>query len=68
MAKYRVGTAVVGFKDLGIFEADSEEEAIEKAFEEQGCDVISLCYHCSNEVGELLLSDREEDIEVELVE
>lgn len=68
MAKYRVGTIAATYINLGEFEADSEEEAIEKAFEAQGTDTISLCYHCSRNVGELTLSSRDEDIEVEKIE
>lgn len=68
MKKYRIGTIATAYIDLGVFEAENEEEAIEKAFEAQGSDVITLCYHCSHKVGELILSDREGDIEVEEVE
>lgn len=68
MAKYRVGTIATTYVDLGEFEADSKDEAIEKAFEAQGCNVIKLCYHCAHKVGELYLSDRDEDIEVEEME
>ena len=66
--KYRVGTVATTYVNLGEFEADSKDEAIEKAFEAQGCDTITLCYHCSRTVGDLTLSDREEDIEVEEIE
>lgn len=46
MAKYRVYGNYVFSKVLGEYEADSQEEAIEKALDEAECN-ITLCYHCS---------------------
>ena len=66
--KFRVGTIATTYVDLGEFEADTKDEAIEKAFDAQGCDTISLCWECSRKVGELTLSSDDEDIEVEVVE
>ena len=63
--KYRVQTVVTGTFDFGLVSADSEEEAIEKAFAEYGNDTVSLCWHCSKEVGELTISCNCDDIEVE---
>lgn len=65
---YNVSALATTVIDLGDFEANSEEEAIEKAMEKQGCDTISLCWQCSRKVGELTLSDRDEDIFVEEIE
>ena len=48
MAKYRVCGHVSAGKYLGVFEADSKDEAIEKALNsEEAC--VSLCHHCSGE-------------------
>lgn len=63
--KYNVSVLATTVIDLGDFEANSKEEALEKAMEKQGSDTISLCWQCSREVGELTLSDREEDIFIE---
>lgn len=63
--KYNVSALATTVINLGDVEASSKEEAIEKAMERQGSDTISLCWHCSREVGDLTLSDRDEDIFVE---
>lgn len=63
--KYKVYTIATATIELGEIEADSKEEAIEKALVAQGDDTISLCYHCSQKVGQLVLSDQDEDIFVE---
>lgn len=65
--KYRVSALATTVIDLGEFEATSKEEAIKKAMDKQGDDTISLCWQCSREVGELTLSDRDEDVYVEEV-
>lgn len=48
MAKYRVYGNYVFSKVLGEYEAESKEEAIEKALEETECDA-TLCCCCSKE-------------------
>ena len=63
MKKFDVYTQVVGSYHMGQFEAETEEEAIKMAWDKVGSNNISLCYHCSHEVGELYLSDNDEDIE-----
>jgi hypothetical protein len=44
---YSVNATVCGSKHLGIFRANSEEEAIEMAVESNGH--VSLCHQCSGE-------------------
>lgn len=68
MPKYRVGTLITGYYDLGEVEANSKEEAIEKAFENVGSNEVHLCYQCLREVGNLYLSDDKKEIEVEEIE
>lgn len=63
--KYNVSVLATTVIDLGEIEADSREEAIEKAMEQQGSDTVQLCWQCSQKAGELTLSDRDEDIFVE---
>lgn len=46
--KYAAYGKVVGSKFLGVFEADSEEEAIEKVLESEQIN-IALCHHCSDQ-------------------
>lgn len=46
--KYHVIGSVKGSKYLGVYEADSAEEAIEAALNEQG-GPISLCHSCSSQ-------------------
>lgn len=46
--KYRVYAAVTGGKYIGEFEADTKEEAIDKAQDSDAAQV-SLCHHCSSE-------------------
>ena len=48
MGKYRVYGNYIFSKILGEYEADSEEEAIEKALNEAECNTM-LCVHCSKE-------------------
>lgn len=44
--KYRVSGQVTGSKYLGVFEANTPEEAEEIAIEQNG---ISLCHQCAGE-------------------
>ena len=67
MKRYNVYTQAVGCYFMGQFEAESEEQAIEMAWDKVGSNDVSLCYHCSREIGGLYLSDKDEDIEVEEV-
>nr|DAQ13408.1 MAG TPA: hypothetical protein [Caudoviricetes sp.] len=53
--KYNISVLATAVIDLGDVEADSQKEAIHKAFDRQGIDTIELCYHCSQRVGELTL-------------
>lgn len=47
MPKYRVSASVTGSKFLGVFEADSPEEAEKKAVDKNGH--VSLCHQCASE-------------------
>lgn len=49
MKKYDVYAKVCGSKYFGEYEAESPEEAIEMAEEEEGCN-ISLCLSCADQV------------------
>lgn len=60
--RYNVSALATTVIDLKEIEADSREEAIDKAMERQGSDTVQLCWHCSRKVGDLTLSDRDEDI------
>jgi hypothetical protein len=44
--RWSVNATVVGGKHLGIFEAATAEEAVEKAIEAH--EGINLCFHCSH--------------------
>ena len=48
MGKYRVYGIVTGSKYLGIVDAETEMDAINKAFELDAC-YVSLCHQCSSE-------------------
>lgn len=48
MAKWAAYGRVCGSKYLGQVEADSEDEAKEKAMRLDSC-FVSLCHHCSGE-------------------
>lgn len=48
MQKWHTYGAVVGTKYLGIVEAETKEEAIEKGAELESA-YVSLCHHCSRE-------------------
>ena len=49
MAKYRVCATVVGSTNVGEYEADSEEAAIEMAWEDVS---IGLCHHCARKIND----------------
>ena len=49
MAKYRIYGTVTGSKYIGEVEADSKEEAEEKAWEKLDTS-ICLCWECSREI------------------
>ena len=49
MAKYRIYGTVTASTYLGEVEANSTEEAEQKAYEELDCSV-SVCYHCAKDV------------------
>ena len=56
MAKFRVYGVVTGGKYLGVVEADSAEEAVEKAGELDEC-CVSLCHQCASECDGAEISD-----------
>jgi hypothetical protein len=56
--KYRINGVVIGGKYCGEVEANSKEEAIEKAWYELDCSV-SLCSQCTDECGDLEVEDLE---------
>jgi len=49
MPKYRVYGVVTGSKFLGVYEAASEEEAVEQALEGDK-NYTSLCHQCADEI------------------
>ncbi len=49
--KYRVWAAVSGTKYLGEVEADSPEEAEEKAWDLDSA-YVSICHHCSEQISD----------------
>ena len=51
MAKYRIYGTVTASTFLGEVEANSKEEAEQKACEELDCNV-SLCWKCSREIND----------------
>lgn len=61
MMKYYVSVKASTTVFLGEVDADNKNEAIQKAVEEQGDDTIQLCWGCSQQVGEIKLSDKDED-------
>ena len=61
--KYHVYGTVKACKYLGSFEADSEEEAIEKALNSDEA-YVSLCYQCSSECEDPAIEDAYAELEV----
>ena len=51
MARYRAYGVVYGGKYLGTVEADSKEEAINKAQELDSC-YVSICHQCADEIDD----------------
>lgn len=51
MPRYRVVGTVIGSKYLGEFEADTPEEAVEKALDSEECHV-SVCHQCSDDISD----------------
>ncbi len=62
MAKYRIYGFIAASKCFDVIEADSKEEAIDKAWDEYDT-TISLCHHCSHEIDaeEIYKFDAEEE-------
>jgi hypothetical protein len=65
--KWRVYGAVFGTKYLGVFEAQTKEEAIEKALK-SGEAHVSLCHQCAGEMSdpEIQSADAEEDVAIDV--
>ena len=68
MKKYRVCGVVIGGKYLGVFEANSPEEAVDAAMCSEAA-YVSLCHQCSPdcENAEIQSVDAEEISEEEYV-
>lgn len=49
MPKYMIHATVVASKHIGEYEAETEEQAIEMAWEDA---YVSICHQCSGEVDE----------------
>lgn len=63
MPKYRIYAKAIASKYIGEFEANNEQEAIEKAELSDACHIQSLCHQCSHEmdIGDIY------ELEAELV-
>ena len=61
MTRWSVVGKVIGSKYLGTFEAETAEEAIDKALGENGS--VNLCHKCSSECedGEVVDAEAEEE-------
>lgn len=58
MKKYEITAAYTCYIHCGEIEAESQEEAIEKAYEQRLIDhSIDLCWECSQKVDELQLEE-----------
>lgn len=64
MTKYRVYAIVYVTKEIATIEADSKEEAIEKGWNHEECDLDPLCWQC-NEKYEL---DSIDEVRAEVIE
>jgi len=56
MAKYRLYARVVCSKYLGVVDADTTVEAIQKAYDLEETN-IDLCHHCSSECEDPFVDD-----------
>ena len=57
MKKFKLIVPYVAYQYIEV-EAETSEEAINKAFEKELIgEEISLCWHCSREVGEFFVDD-----------
>lgn len=54
MPKYSVNCTVVGGKHVGVYDAETPEQAIEMA---EADAYVSLCHQCSDACGELECED-----------
>lgn len=61
MQKYRVYGAVTGGKYLGEFEANSPEEATQKALDSDAANV-SLCHQCCDQCEDPEIHDAQADL------
>lgn len=61
--KYHVTGTVTGSKYLSCFEANSEEEAIEKALESDAGNFVSLCNQCSGECEDAQITEATASVE-----
>ena len=60
MAKYQVNIPYIGWKYYEV-EAENEEDAINKAFEENEIEEnLSLCWNCSQDIDSDLILDEKE--------
>lgn len=49
MKKYRVYAMYTGTKDMGVFESETEAEAIQQVMDDPDAETyVSLCYHCAD--------------------
>jgi hypothetical protein len=65
MKKFTVVGLISASKTIGTYEAETKEEAIEMAMDDNGNHYISLCHQCSREVdiGYDLISTEYESFE-----
>jgi hypothetical protein len=58
MPRFNVYAPIHGTKYLGTYDAETAEEAIEKAEQDQEADTdVSVCHQCSRKVDELSLGE-----------
>lgn len=50
MTKFRVYALMCATKEIGTFEAESEEEAIEMGLNDPECCSETLCHYCSDRI------------------
>ena len=61
MRKYHVNGHVAGGKYLGVFEADSPEEAVAMALESEKA-YVSFCHQCAGECEDPQIIDAKADL------